>query len=89
MTVKPSHPVQPVFGLNTFLPETVNPCVCLDLLVIQNLFETHRHCLSESQRLALTDMAARLCAQLGVAFDPAIVEPGWDTENSILSELIK
>ena len=76
MTVEPTQSSPPVFGLNAplFEPTPANPCISLDLLVIQNLFETHHHCLTASQRLALTDMAVRLCAQLGVPFDPALME---------------
>ena len=87
MTVKLPHSLPPVFGLNTLQPESANACVSLDLLVIQNLFATHHNCLTEAQRTALTDMAVRLCAQLGVPFDPAILEADQANTSSILSEL--
>ena len=85
MTVK--HPY-PLFGLDTALPEPVNACANLDLLLIQNLLTTHDHCLTDGQRDALTDLARRLCAQLGLTFDPALIAPDPQTnKDRILSEL--
>ena len=88
MTVEHPYPPRPVFGLDTALPEPVNACANLDLLLIQNLFSTHQHCLTDAQRDALTDLARRLCAQLGLTFDPALIAPDPQTvNNSILREL--
>ena len=78
MTVETPQSPPPVFGLDRLLPEPANPCVCLDLLVIQNLFETLDHYLTDAQRQALTDMAVRLCAQLGVPFEPAMIKSDRD-----------
>ena len=87
MTVEPPYSSPPVFGLNTLLPASANTCACLDLLAIQSLFATHHDCLTEAQRDALTNMAVRLCEQLDVPFDPAMLEPDETDKNSILREL--
>ena len=88
MTVEHPYTPRPVFGLDTALPEPVNACANLDLLLIQNLLSTHEHCLTDGQRDALTDLARRLCAQLGLTFDLALIAPDPQTnKNSIISEL--
>lgn len=88
MTVEHFYTPQPVFGLDAVLPEPVNACANLDLLLIQNLLSTHDHCLTHAQRDALTDLARRLCAQLGLTFNPALIAPDPQTnKDHILSEL--